>query len=660
MNTPMQGKFSWLLLVAIFLGSSTILSAQDEVYGAKEEADHYFAKEGYYTAIDLYKKAYSQEKSADEKAALIFMVAESYRMVNDDVQAEVWYRRAIKARHDDPMSYYHLGKSLQAQGRLKEAEEEFAKYKEKGGNPAMADGAVEDLEFAKKKNSEMTRYEVDALVMINSEYYDVAPNIIDDEGNTLYFTSSRLGSTGIDEFKRTGESYEDIFVTTRDKKGKWSEPERLPQGVNGYDHEGASVITSDGMRMYFTRCDKDENFGCAIWMTTKTDDKWGEPKELPFKSKEQEGNVVGHPTLSPDDQVMVFASDLPGGQGGKDLWYSVYNGTSNSWGTPVNLGSGINTSGDEMFPHIRNNGNLYFASNGHQGMGGMDNFMAEKTGENEWGNVMNMGAPINTLSHDYGIVFEGDFERGYLSSDRPGGKGKDDIYSFSLPEVVFAFQGVVYDKDGQFPIEGAYVKVAGSDGSSFESITDENGGFMFDANGEERYINPNVNYSIEVGKTEYLVAKDNISTVGLDDESTTFVKEFFIQSTAVDEIEFPEVQYDLGKYTLREESKDSLNYLYQTLIDNPTIVIELAAHTDSRGGNRANQTLSENRAKSCVDYLVSKGIDAARMKAKGYGENRLRITDAEINALPADQREAAHQKNRRTVFRVLSWDYVPN
>lgn len=660
MKSPMQGKFSWLLLVALLLGSSNLLFAQDEVYGAKEEADHYFKKEGYFTAIDLYKKAYSQEKSADEKAALIFMVAESYRMIDDQVQAEVWYRRAIKARHDDPMAYYHLAKSLQAQARFKEAEDELEKYKEKGGNIALADAALESLNFAKEKNEQRTRYEVDALVMLNTEYYDIAPTIVDEEGNTLYFTSSRLGSTGIDEFKRTGESYEDIFMTTRDKKGKWSEPERLPQGVNGYDHEGAGVVTSDGQRMYYTRCDKDQNMGCTILMTTMVDGKWGEPKEISFKSDEQEENTVGHPALTPDDKVMIFASDLPGGQGGKDLWYSVYNDATNSWGTPVNLGANINTSKDEMFPHVRNNGNLYFASNGHKGMGGLDIFMAEKTGENEWGNISNMGAPINTNTNDYGMVFEGDFERGYLSSDRPGGKGKDDIYSFSLPEVLFAFQGVVYDKDGQFPIEGAYVKVAGSDGSSYEAITDENGAFLFDQNGEERYVNPNVNYSIEVGKTEYLVAKDNISTVGLDDESTTFVKEFFIQSTAVDEIEFPEVQYDLGKYTLRPESKDSLNYLYQTLVDNPTIIIELAAHTDSRGGNASNQRLSENRAKACVDYLVSKGIPAPRMKAKGYGENRLRISDAEINALPADEREAAHQKNRRTVFRVLSWDYVPN
>lgn len=653
----MQGRISGLFFTAIILLTSITLSAQDEGYGAKEEAEHYFQKEGYYTAVDLYKKAYSQEKSADQKAALIYMVAESYRMIDDQVQSEVWYRRAIKSRHDDPMSYFHLAKSLQAQARYSEARDEFEKYQEKGGNSAMVDEALKSLDYAEEQSRNKSRYEVDALVMLNTEFYDFCPVI---SGEQLFFSSSRIGSTGVDEFKRTGESYEDIFQSTRDKKGKWSEPERLPLTVNGYDHEGAAVVSADGQRMYFTRCDKDDNLGCGIFQSTLTDGKWGDSKEVKFRTDEQKENTVGHPTLTTDGKVMLFASDLPGGQGGKDIWYSVYNGNANIWGAPVNLGPTINTSGDELFPHVRNNGSLYFASNGHKGMGGLDIFMAEKSGDNEWNNVSNMGSPVNTNSNDYAIVFEGDFERGYLTSNRAGGKGKDDIYSFSLPDILFAFEGVIYDKDGQFPLEGAYVRVAGSDGSSFEATTDENGSFIFDVNGEERYINPNVNYSIEVGKTEYLVAKDNISTVGLDDESTTFVKEFFIQSTAVDEIEFPEVQYDLGKYTLREESKDSLNYLFQTLMDNPTIIIELAAHTDSRGGNSANQRLSENRAKSCVDYLVSKGISSARMKAKGYGENRLRIKDAEISALSSDQREAAHQKNRRTVFKVLSWDFMPN
>ena len=656
----MQGNMFRIILMALVLVMANAVYAQDDLRNAKDDADHYFGKEGYNMAVDLYKEAYSKAKTPDEKAALIYMVGECYRLMEDNVQAEVWYRRAIKSRHEDPASWYFLASSLQGQGRYDEARTELEKYMEKGGDSSKAAMLNASIEFAEAESDKKTRYEVDPVVMLNTEYYDFSPIIADKDGYELIFCSSRLGSTGIDEFKRTGESYEDLFMTKRDSKGKWSEPERLPLTVNGYDHEGAATLTSDGMRMYFTRCAKEVNSGCDIFMSTKIDGKWGASSMVKMKTDEQELNTMGHPTLTPDNKVMIFSSDIIGGQGGNDLWYSVYNGTSNTWGKPVNMGPSVNTKGDELFPYVRSNGNLYFASNGHLGMGGLDNFVAQKTGDNEWGNVQNMGNPMNTNSNDYGIIFEGDFERGYFSSDRVGGKGKDDIYSFNLPAVLMAFEGVVYDKKSIAPIVGAYVRVAGSDGSSFESTTDENGSFSFDANGEQRYINPEVNYDVEVGMKDYLVAKDRISTVGLSDESTTFVKEFLLVSTIADEIEFPEVQYDLGKFTLRPESKDSLDYLYQTLVDNPTIVIELAAHTDSRGGNSANQTLSQNRAKSCVDYLVTRGIAPARMTAKGYGESRLSISDREINALPSDEREAAHQKNRRTVFRVLSWDYVPN
>jgi len=653
----MQGKSIHLLLAFAICILPSLTWAQDDAYNAREEADHFFQKEGYYTAVDLYKKAYGQEKSADEKAALIYMVAESYRMLNDQVQAEVWYQRAIKARHDDVLAYYHLGKSLQAQGRLAEAREELNRFKEKGGSATLANQAISSLDLANDLNENKSKYVVDPEVRLNTEFYEFSPVLANKDGSTLYFSSSRLGSTGIEEFKRTGESYEDIFFSDNDKKGKWSEPQRLPLNINTDNHEGAPIFSSDFMRMYFTKCMKAENTGCKIYETTKTGDTWSDAKEVKLAATEQKENTFGHPTLSLDNKMMIFASDIPGGKGGKDLWYSMYNDAINSWGTPVNLAN-VNTSGDEMFPFLRSNGTLYFSSNGVQGMGGMDIFSAEKTGDNEWGNAKNMGSPINTVSDDFGMIFQGDLERGYFTSNRAGGKGKDDIYIFSLPEVLFAFEGYVYDKDGQFPLEGAYVRVFGSDGSSFETLTDGSGGFSFAENGEDRFVNPEVNYSIEVGKAEYLVAKDNVSTVGLG-ESTTFVKEFLIQSTKVEEISFPEVQYDLGKFTLRPSSKDSLDYLYQTLKDNPIIVIELAAHTDSRGGNSDNQKLSEDRAKSCVDYLISKGIAAERMKAKGYGEAKLRVSDSQINALPATERESAHQKNRRTVFRVLSWDYVP-
>ncbi|MCC6401632.1 MAG: OmpA family protein, partial [Flavobacteriales bacterium] len=243
---------------------------------------------------------------------------------------------------------------------------------------------------------------------------------------------------------------------------------------------------------------------------------------------------------------------------------------------------------------------------------------------------------------------------------RPGGKGQDDIWRFYMPDLVFALQGTVYDKETSTPLPGAKIEVVGTDGTSYNALADDNGGFSFAENGRDRFIKENTTYTIRVSKDEYLVVNDQITTVGLD-ESTTFVKEYFLQPARKDVvIKMPEVQYELGRFALTQAGKDSLEFLYATLTENPTIVIELAAHTDSRDSDKRNQVLSENRAKSCVNYLVSKGIDPARMQAVGYGETKLRISDAEIAKMKTkEEQEAAHQMNRRTEFRVLSFDHVP-
>ena len=351
---------------------------------------------------------------------------------------------------------------------------------------------------------------------------------------------------------------------------------------------------------------------------------------------------------------------MKGGHGGKDIWYIRLDKDGKPTGTPTNVGAEINTPKDEMFPFLRSNGNLYFSSDGHQGMGGMDIFMAEKTGDNTWGHVENMKSPINSSGDDFSIIFDGDEEKGYFSSNRPGGKGQDDIWRFMMPNLVFALQGTCYDKATGQPLPDAKLEVVGTDGSNISNLTDGNGGFKFAENGKDRYIKENTSYTIRASKDKYLVVNDQITTVGIN-ESTTFAKEYYLQPVAPDIIiKLPEVQYDLGKFELRPEGKDSLETLYQTLVENPTIIIELAAHTDSRDNDKRNMILSQNRAQSCVNYLVSKGIDPARMVAKGYGETRLRISDAEIAKMKTkEEQEAAHQQNRRTEFRVLSFDYVP-
>lgn len=657
--------FKNFFLVGISIFIAITVSAQSE--RLIKEADNAYANEAYYGAIDMYKKAYAKTSDANEKARMLFQIAESYRKILDYDQQIIWYNKALRAKYNAPEAFLYLAQAYHRQGDFKQAIENYNKFKSAAPGDNRADMGIEQAEFAQEQRKNPTRYIVQNEVLLNSSEYDFSPGWADQEYNTIFYSSSRQGAQGIEIDQRTGESFQDIFFATRDSKGKWSEPERLTYRVNTDHNEATPILTKDGSMLLFTRCEstKDVNKGCDIYLSRRVDNSWATAQLVQLKNKEStDVTTVGHPALTNDEQYIIFASDMPGGFGGKDLWIAPFDKASRTAGEAINLGPEINTEGDEMFPFIRQDGRLYFASNGHIGMGGLDIFSAEVTGENQWGNVENLGVPINSTGDDFGIIWEGDAERGYFSSDRPGGKGQDDIYAFNLPPVLFALEGVVYDKDTQLPVPEATVKVLGSDGSSFEAETDGGGAFGFSTKGEERYINPETNYSIEVSKPDYLVAKDQISTVGLG-ESTTFLKEYFITFTNPEKpIEFPEVRYAFAKADLlvNEEvnSKDSLDFLYQILIDNPTIIIELQAHTDSRGTDASNLTLSQRRAESCVNYLKSKGIPGDRMVAKGYGERRLRISDEQIAKMNTEEeKEAAHQKNRRTEFTVLSFDYVP-
>ncbi|MEZ4807586.1 MAG: OmpA family protein [Flavobacteriales bacterium] len=631
-----------------------------------EEADEAFNKGFYFNAIELYKKAYTVEKKASDKAALIFKVAESYRALGDPQQSEVWYDKANKAQYTDPITYYWIGEALKQQGKYPEAIAAYNRYKEKKPGDARADASIAACQMAQKWKDSPTRYSVDPEVLLNTPEYEFTPAFADKKNESIVFTSTRSGASGTETDQIIGTSFSDLFASTRDRLGKWSEPVKLPTELNTFGNEGAPIFNSKRNLMYFTRCpmEKKKVYGCDIWVSKKVGNNYSAPEMLALKPNAGKDDTltVGHPALSPNDDVLVFASDmkLPGSKGGKDLYYVKLDKDGKPVGSPVNLGAEINTSKDELFPFIRQDGSLYYSTTGLAGMGGMDMFRAEKSGDNSWTAPDNLKAPLNSASDDFGIIFDGENDRGFFTSNRPGGKGQDDIWRFFMPDMEFALQGTAYDKSTGQPLSGAKISVVGTNGSNFSALTDDNGGFSFAENGNDRYIKENTSYSILAEKEGYLVVKDQVTTVGLN-ESTTFVKEYFLQPANKDvTIKLPEVQYDLGKYALREEGKDSLETLYQTLIDNPTIVIELSAHTDSRDSDARNMVLSQNRAQSCVNYLVTKGIDPARMVPKGYGESKLRITDAQIKAMKTkEEQEAAHQQNRRTEFRVLSWDYVP-
>jgi len=551
------------------------------------------------------------------------------------------------------------------QGEFDDAIEQFEKYKSAGGDAALASTMIESCNSAAESlivND--SRFVVEPLVMVNSPSFDFAMAFADKRGEEVIFASSRSSAAGSGEDPITGESYMDLFMAEVDRKGKWSIPEPLGNTINSPSNEGGVTLDSKFKTLYFTRCliEKDNNYPCDIYVAQRTGSRWGSAEELPVVDRmTNDSSQVGQPTMSPDDMYLVFVSDMPGGQGGRDLWYMKFNEASEEWGAAQNMGAGINSSSDEYFPHIRKNGDLYFASDRPGGMGGLDVLKAVWKGDGMTFETPEfMEYPINTASDDFALVYHPKEEKGYLSSDRPESKGKDDIFSFAMPPLEFDYVAYVYDYDTGMPIEGASVTVTGSEGESVSSNTDSEGG----AEEGGWSIGAESTYSVDISKEGYISAGDQFSTLGLS-KSTNFIKEYLLREVVTNEdYPMPLVQYEFAKADLvvseAVNSKDSLDYLVDLLERNPTFVISLEAHTDTRGGDKANDELSQRRAETCVDYLAERGIDLQRLQPIGRGEKMPLISDAEIAALATEEeREAAHQMNRRTVFRITSFDFVP-
>jgi len=523
------------------------------------------------------------------------------------------------------------------------------------------------------------------MTQINSSSQDFSPAFPDRKYTALNFTSAREGSTGGVVDGNVGQTFSDIFETKIDKNGKWSTPVPLAEPINTAANEGANVVNRKGNMMIFTRCmcEKNKKFMCGLYITVKKGQLWDEPKLIPFCT---DSFTFKHPALSLDEQTLVFSSDMPGGFGSSDLWVSTFNKNTKEWGAPVNLGPEVNTAGYDAFPFITDDGTLYYSSDGHLGMGGLDIFKAEKKGDAKWGSVSNIEYPINSPSDDFGIIFEAKMNRGYFSSNREGGKGSDDIYFFYMPALEFSIEGEITNcKVHAEVIEGVTMRLVGTDGSLEETVTDKNGHYSFEKKGDKRLVNENTSYVIstiippgadiktESAKLSFINSsvKAKETTIALT-SSKHFVHDFCLEPIIKTDNHFGDVLYDFDSALLTQQAKDTLDILYNILIDNPTFVIELSSHTDFRGEDAYNQKLSEARAKSCVEYLVSKGVNKDRMVAKGYGEKKpLEITDSltgkvvildqkYIMKLSPEGQEEAHHKNRRTVFRVLRKDFHDN
>ena len=655
-------------LVNLLLFSFMLILFSASAYAQRsplEQADLAYSKGDYYDAVALYKKAFSKEKNRVKRAEIIYKVAESYRLTNDYKNQEVWYAKAIKANFKDPAAVLHLADALKMNGKYDEAIVQYTNYKKAMPSDPRGDLGIASSEQAQKWTDKPTRYKLENVSSINTKYSDFGVWFSHKDHRHIIFSSARQESIGKNNDGWTGEKFQDLFEATVDKKGKWSSPKPLLEPVNSDASEGAASLDPKGTDMFFTRCkvEKNKNGICEIYFTKRKGMTWDEPQLIPLAD---DSFTVGHPSLSSDEQTLYFASDMPGGQGGKDIWYSKYDKKTKQWGAPINAGPKINTEFDEMFPYISNDGTLYFSSKGHIGMGGLDIFSSKITDGN-FEEPLNLKYPINSSRDDFAfVVDELTGDRGYLSSDRDGGKGGDDIYSWSLPPLIFTVSGKVFDADTKANIEGATIEIFGSDGSSIPYKTDGTGAYKFD-------LKPETSYKISALMPNYLNKYIEVSTVGLE-QSKDFIGDFdFALRSTLRAIELPEVYYDLAKWNLRPESKVALDGLVQTLNENPTIVIELGSHTDSRPIPMTNDTLSQRRAESVVNYLIEHGIDKDRLYAKGYGAHEPRkllkdignfntgdsLNDAFISTLKSNKlKEEAHQLNRRTEFKVLRTNFI--
>ena len=630
-----------------------------------ERAYEFYNAGEYYEAIDHFKSTYSKSRDKALKEEMVYMVSECYRLINDPRNAEIWYKKAVRSSYSKPEAQYWYADALKKNGKYQQAIDEFKKYKQLVPGDARADQQIRACELASEWLRNPEAYQVEELRDLNSKYDDFSPTFARDDFGVVYFTSSREDAKGNKTHGATGQSFTDIFESRLDKKSKWS----MPVPVDNLDSEfedGTPDISSDYREIYFTRCEvgKREKKGCKIMSATKNGNSWSDPKDLGILP---DTVVAAHPAISPDGLTLYFVSDISGGFGGKDIWYVTRNSKSDTWSKPKNAGPDINTSGNEEFPFVRDDGTLYFASDGQIGMGGLDIFKAVAQPDGTW-IIQNMKAPINSSADDFGITFQDGSEAGIFSSTRKG-RTRDDLYSFELPPLEFNVTGLVKDEKTGLAIPGSVVQLIASDGTNLQDETGSSGDFKFS-------LKPAVDYIFLASKNGYLNGKEKQTTKG-QEKSRDFM--ITILLTAIDKpIELPNIFYDFDKWDLRPESMVSLDKLVETLNDNPNVTIELMSHTDSRNTEEYNLALSQKRAQSVVDYLVSKGIELDRLQAKGYGEsspkvvndeistiypflkNGTTLTEQYINSLANDeQREIAHQINRRTEFKVLRTDYEP-
>jgi len=678
-TTGLKLRILYMLLAVIWL----LLSCdQAKLSVAREQ----YLRGEYYAASETYRKLYrnvSREERA-QRGIIAFEMAENYRKLNQSSRAVAAYNNAIRYGYPDTIMYFHYARMLHREGNYEGAAEAYRRFLTFRPEDRLALAGLQGVELAVEWSKNPTRYVVERMELFNSNRGEFSP-MLSADGDRLYFTSSREEVLGEEKSAITGMKYNDLFRSVKNVHGEWQRPERISSGVNtGYD-EGTPSFSPDGEWMYYTFSDINPNRGTTakIYLSRWVNGRWSEGRPLEIV-KDDSLSVFAHPAISPSGRWLYFVSDMPGGYGGKDIWRaSVMN--NHEILLVENLGPDINTPGDELFPYLRNDTTLYFSSDGHPGMGGLDMFMAVASGGETWRQgrlgdwergrlgeresgrwrVRNLQSPLNSPADDFGITFEPKGEMGFFSSNRNDVRGYDHIYSFVYPEVTVWIEGFVVDPDDEF-IPGAVVSVVGSEGSQLRFVTGKEGEYRFKANRDTDYL-------LMASADGFLNQKQRLSPSSEEKDTLYYVDFEMIPYNKP--VILDNIFYDFDSATLRPESKDELGLLIDLLNEHPSVAIELAAHTDRKGSDEYNSDLSLRRAQSVVNYLSAHGINPQRLSAQGFGKTRpvkvskkmaeqfdfLKegdlLTEEFIETLTLDQQEIADQINRRTSFEVIDLEF---
>ena len=629
------------ICLAFLTGSIIVLSSCGAQKPSVIAAEKAYNAEKYFIAADLYKKAIPTIRNKKTKAELIYKVAESYRQINNTKQSSIWYEKAVAAGYEGKEVYLNLANAYKFQDRLKDAIATYKEYLSQKPGDSLALIGIENCNLALKWKEKATWFDVFNEGALNTKDVEYAPSFY---GKGIIFTSNRGKVKGKNYYERTGKNYENIFASATTGKNRWSRVDPLNKAINSDFNEGVTSFDNNNRILYYTQCNgnKGKEIGCTILQTQNEGNTWTEPK--PVEIPNPDSMLMAHPSINADGTRIFFTAAFKGGFGGKDIWYSDRQGTT--WGAPVNAGPKINTKGDEEFPFIHPSGSLYFASNGHKGIGGFDVFFCDFE-EGDWTDATNLKSPINSTGDDFGFILDENKETGYISSNRFGGKGEDDIYSVIAIPLVFNVAGKAINNATGKTFAGVKINIIGSDGSTQLVITDPAGKYKF-------ALKKDVNYQLSASKYRFFGDVAETSTYGYK-ESKDFELNFRLNPIPLKEIIIKGILYDLASADLKPESIERLDTIAKTLSDNPTFVIEIASHTDSRADSTYNNELSLRRAQSVVNYLVSKGIETERLRPRGYGESKLLNECKDGVSCP----EEMHALNRRTTFSIISEDYVP-